>query len=94
MDVILDGTKDFKNEGAGITTNGISALVHFIVPKSCNDDKHNEMTNLMNIEQLSLTPIDCNDQYKSDNVDEGTWEDIPNEGAFYFTVIKLLSLLY
>ncbi len=87
MDDILDGKKDFKNEGIGITTDGVSASVHFIIPKSCNDNKHEKITNMLNTEQLSLTPVNCeehkiDDHQKSDDVDDGTWEDMSDDGAF------------
>ena len=70
-----------------ITTDGVSASVHFIIPKSCDDNKHEEITNMLNIEQLSLTPVNCeehkiDDHQKSDDVDDGTWEDMSDDGAF------------
>jgi hypothetical protein len=64
-----------KKKGVGITTNGISATVHFIVPKCSSDDNPKEITNLLNIEQLSLIPTDYNDHNKSNVIDNNMCED-------------------
>lgn len=53
---------------------------------------------MLNIEQLSLNPVDCDEHHKSDDVDNETWDDIPNEGVlndsiFVAWVIFMFTLL-
>ena len=96
MDIILDGRKDFKDEGVGISTDGVSASVHFIALKSCVNNISDEVTNLLNIERLTLTPDDCDKQCDSDEDDDDdcTWEDLPEEGEFCFHHKMLICLRY
>ena len=44
LEIIVDEKKDFKTEGISITTDGVSASVHFIIPKNCDKDKPEEMS--------------------------------------------------
>jgi hypothetical protein len=59
--LILDRRKEFKREGVGITTNGIYALVHFILRQNKDVSVEEESDNLVNLlikDRLSLTPVD------------------------------------
>ena len=83
MEDILDGGKEFKREGAGITTNGISALVHFILHRNRDDSvggEHDEMDNLLSVEQLSLT--------STDNDDDDEHIDAGKQSCFTVTILS------
>ena len=81
MDDIL-GSKPFKSNGVGITTNAVSALVHFIVPKQ---DDPNDALMTDSIQQLALN--DSQDADKCAEDDDG----IGGEGNQYH-VWKLLLI--
>lgn len=55
------GSKPFKSNGVGITTNAVSASVHFVVPQQ--DDPDDELSMTDSIWQLALNdPQDADEQ--------------------------------
>ena len=56
----MDGQKEFKREGVGITANGVSALVHFILRRNKEvsaEEVSDDEENLLSMDRLSLTPV-------------------------------------
>ena len=65
IDKVLDGRKIFKPDGVGITTSGVSASIHYYIPRPQPLDNRNvpdpdpdEESLLQSIGQLSLNPPD------------------------------------
>ena len=61
---IFDGRKEFKRVGVGISTNGVSALVNEEVR---DEEVSDDVENLLSMDQLSLTPVDYDDDNDLNN---------------------------
>ena len=76
FDKILDGQKEFKREGVGITTNGVPTLVHFILCQNKEvsaEEVSDDEENLLSMDWLSLTLMDNN---ADNDLNDGGMENI------------------
>ena len=81
---IMDGTKMFKFSGVGITTNAVSASVHYTKPEWDEDASLHQ-----SIMALNLTPR-CKDDEDEDTVEDESYNPFTKGNAIHFLLFWYL----